>query len=137
MPVKPKLKILCVDDDEIITAYVEALLGKRYDVRTANSAAEGLGILAGQDVDWVMVDYQMPDMNGALFMMSARQTGKRPSFILLTGLGVGQLDWEGLAPLGLRGSLKKPLDPDLLLDIIEGAGWKERENPGFLSNSGT
>ena len=114
------LNVLCVDDDPTTTAYIEALLGSRYRIRTANSAAAGLEILAAEPIDWVIVDYQMPDMNGALFMLSARQTGKRPGFVLLTGMGVGQLDWEGLRPLGLRGSLTKPLDHDLLLDILEG-----------------
>lgn len=120
------LDILCVDDDPTTTAYLEALLGVRHRVRTAHSATEGLEILAAHPVDWVIVDYQMPDMNGAMFMLSARQTGKRPGFILLTGLGVGQLDWEGLKPLGLRGSLKKPPEPERLLDILEGPERKAR-----------
>ncbi len=29
------------------------------------------------------------------------------------------LDWEGLSPLGMKGYLRKPIDIDKLMDIIE------------------
>lgn len=65
-------------------------------------------------------DYQMPGMDGAQFMLSAKMMGLKAGFILLSGLNVGKLDWQGLSPLGLKGHLRKPLDPDRLNDIIEG-----------------
>jgi DNA-binding response OmpR family regulator len=70
---------------------------------------------------WVVVDYQMPNMDGARFMLKARQSGHRAKFILLTGLDVGRLDWEGLNPLGLVGHLHKPLDAGRLVEMLEGA----------------
>ncbi len=114
------IKILCVDDDEIVLLAAQAVLGKHFEVQVAANGAAGLEALASFRPDWVVVDYQMPEMDGARFMLEAKQMGLKASFVLLTGLSVGRLDWEGLSPLGLKGHLKKPLDPDKLMDIIHG-----------------
>ncbi len=117
-----KLRVLCIDDDEIVLFAAQALLGKRFEVRIARSGAEGLAELNSFKPDWVVVDYQMPEMDGARFMLEARSLGQNCSYILLTGVRVGLLDWEGLSPLGLKGFLKKPLDVNELIPIIEGKG---------------
>jgi CheY-like chemotaxis protein len=70
--------------------------------------------------DWVVVDYRMPGMDGARFMLAAKMMGLRAGFILLSGLNVGKLDWESLSPLGLKGHLHKPLVAERLIEIIEG-----------------
>ncbi|MDQ3000161.1 MAG: response regulator [Fibrobacterota bacterium] len=115
-----KPKLLCIDDDETVLLYTQALLSARYEIFITTSGDTGLELLASVRPDWVLVDYQMPEMDGARFMLSALQLGLKSSFILLTGLSVGRLDWEGLSPLGLKGHLKKPLDPVKLIEIIEG-----------------
>ncbi len=114
-----KLKILCVDDDEIVLLASQAILGKRFSTQVARSGSEGLNALRIFHPDWVIVDFHMPDMDGARFMLSALQCGIRTSFVLLTELEVGDLDWEGLSPLGMKGYLRKPIDIDKLMDIIE------------------
>lgn len=53
-------------------------------------------------------------------MLQAKLAGLKANFILLTGLNVGRLDWEGLKPLGLKGHLRKPLAAEMLLEILEG-----------------
>ncbi len=115
-----KPKILCVDDDETVLLYTQALLGSRCEVAIATTGAAGLELMASFRPDWVVVDYQMPEMDGAQFMLAAKQMGLTAGFILLTGLSVGRLDWEGLSPLGLKGHLKKPLNADKLMEIVEG-----------------
>lgn len=114
-----RLKILCVDDDEIVLLASQAILGKHYTTKLARNGVEGLEALKLFQPDWVIVDYNMPMMDGARFMLEARLLGIQASFILLTELNVGELDWEGLSPLGLKGFLRKPFDLDKLLDIIE------------------
>lgn len=114
-------KILCVDDDEVVLLGAQALLGNRFEIFTATSGAAGLELMDSIRPEWVVVDYQMPIMDGARFMLQARQSGHRAKFILLTGLDVGRLDWEGLNPLGLVGHLRKPLDAGRLLEMLEGA----------------
>ena len=56
-----------------------------YNVLTARSGAEGLKTLASSAVDAVILDYQMPSMNGADVARSIRQ--KRPDLpiVMLSG----------------------------------------------------
>ncbi len=62
---KPKATILCVDDDGLeLEARKELLENSGYDVLTAQSAREGLGLFVSHLIDAVIVDYQMPEMNG-------------------------------------------------------------------------
>jgi CheY-like chemotaxis protein len=57
--------ILCIDDDAVALEYHRALLERRgYEVLTAASAQEGLQIAAERAVAAVVVDYEMPEMNG-------------------------------------------------------------------------
>lgn len=57
--------ILCIDDDDGMLGYQRALLERRgYAVLTAASARHGLQIAAACAIAAVIVDYQMPDMNG-------------------------------------------------------------------------
>ena len=115
-----KPKILCVDDDEVGLLASQAILADRYDVFIATNGARGLELLVSERPDWVLVDFQMPGMDGANFMLQAKLAGLKANFILLTGLNVGRLDWEGLKPLGLKGHLRKPLAAEMLLEILEG-----------------
>jgi CheY-like chemotaxis protein len=62
---KPKATILCIDDDgSELEARKELLENSGYDVLTAQSAGDGLALFASHVIDAVIVDYQMPAMNG-------------------------------------------------------------------------
>ncbi|HZU32974.1 MAG TPA: response regulator [Candidatus Angelobacter sp.] len=60
-----RLSILCVDDSlEMLEICRTLLETSGYQVYTAKSAAEALSVLRSHAIDAVVVDYQMPDMNG-------------------------------------------------------------------------
>jgi CheY-like chemotaxis protein len=58
-------EILCIDDDEQ-SLQVRKILLETFDFRvtTATSAREGLRYFRTHDVDAVVLDYEMPEMNG-------------------------------------------------------------------------
>jgi CheY-like chemotaxis protein len=58
-------EILCIDDDEQ-SLQVRKILLETFDfhVTTATSAKEGLRHFRSRDVDAVVLDYEMPEMNG-------------------------------------------------------------------------
>jgi CheY-like chemotaxis protein len=58
-------EILCIDDDEQ-SLQVRKILLETFDFRvtTATSAKEGLRYFRTHDVDAVVLDYEMPEMNG-------------------------------------------------------------------------
>jgi CheY-like chemotaxis protein len=63
-PVTKKV-ILCIDDDASILRYETALLERAgYAVLTATSGRDGLNVLATRHCDAVLLDYEMPGLNG-------------------------------------------------------------------------
>lgn len=57
-------KILVVDDDKITHAFVKRALISKYDITGAFSGAEGLAAIAKDSPDVVLLDVEMPGMNG-------------------------------------------------------------------------
>jgi CheY-like chemotaxis protein len=63
----PALKktILCIDDDEAILRYEKTLLEKSgYAVFTATSGLQALRLVTMCKCDIVLLDFEMPGMNG-------------------------------------------------------------------------
>ncbi len=59
--------LLCVDDNQSSLNICKIILENfGYQVLTASSAREGLGMFASNVIDAVILDYQMPEMNGEL-----------------------------------------------------------------------
>ena len=59
-----KKRILVVDDDNMNLMRTKAILRKEYDVLFAESGMEALNKLRYEDVDMVLLDIDMPKMNG-------------------------------------------------------------------------
>ena len=74
-PVPQKL-IRCIDDDPAILSYEKALLeGSGYSVTTAASAQEGLALVTRCDFGAVLLDYEMPGMNGCDVAFEIKRAG--------------------------------------------------------------
>ena len=57
-------RIMVVDDDEINTAVICALLGDEYDIIPANSGREAFSKLKVLRPDLILLDMHMPEMSG-------------------------------------------------------------------------
>jgi two-component system, probable response regulator PhcQ len=78
--------VLLVDDEPNITAGLKrALRREPYEILTANSAQEGLEILAAQPVDVVVSDEQMPGMSGSEFLRNVCRKYPNTVRMMLTG----------------------------------------------------
>lgn len=62
--VKEKKKILVTDDNALILRKMKLLLEEEYQVVLANSGEKALEILKKTSVDMILLDYDMPGMNG-------------------------------------------------------------------------
>lgn len=79
-------KILLVDDEPHVTEALKRVLRKEaYEVLTAQSAEEALGILARESVDVVISDEQMPGMCGSEFLALVYRKYPETARIILTG----------------------------------------------------
>jgi len=87
-PVPQKL-ILCIDDDPAILSYEKALLERSgYSVTTAASAEEGLRLATTCNLDAVLLDYEMPSMNGCDVAIEIKRVKPELAVILLSGSDV-------------------------------------------------
>lgn len=79
--------ILCVDDDEDVLKWLgEVLQNSGYSTLTALSGNQGLRLLLQNSVDLVVLDYQMPGMNGNLAAQAIHRTKPELPIILFTGI---------------------------------------------------
>jgi CheY-like chemotaxis protein len=87
-PVAEKL-ILCIDDDDAVLTYEKALLERSgYSVVTAKSAHQGLGLATTRKFDVVLLDYEMPGMNGCAAAAEIKRLRPDLLVILLSGSDV-------------------------------------------------
>jgi two-component system, chemotaxis family, chemotaxis protein CheY len=115
-------KILVVDDSSLIHQMYRLVLN-RYNCSTvdAMNGQEALDLLAVQgDVDLILLDINMPVMNGLQFMEKAARTGivKRIPVIIISTEGKEADTIRGLE-LGACGHLKKPFNPASLHEMID------------------
>ena len=78
--------ILCIDDDDGVLTYHRALLERRgYEVLTAASGRQGLQIAAGSPVAAVILDYQMPEMNGHEVAVEIKRLRPQLPIVMVSG----------------------------------------------------
>jgi CheY-like chemotaxis protein len=117
-PASPKAgKVLLIDDDPDVRNTVrELLIEMGYDVQTANSGKAGIEMLDAAQPDLVIVDFAMPEMNGAEVAKIIHHS--RPALPILFVSGHADTsalqDAVGNAPL-----LRKPFRPADLATAME------------------
>jgi len=78
--------ILCIDDNAHgLSARRVLLEGLGHKVTVARSGIEGLEAFRNEKVDLVIVDYRMPQMNGAEVVREIKRANPKLPVILLSG----------------------------------------------------
>ena len=116
----PSLRILLVEDNPVNLKFGTVLLGKHgHRVVTAENGKEGLEALGQGEFDLVLMDVQMPVMNGeeALLIVRAQEQGTscHQRVIALTAYAL-RGEKERFLSAGFDGYLSKPLEQQELLD---------------------
>ena len=112
-----KKSILVVDDDSMNLARTQIILGKEYDVLTAESGMDALMRLRDTEVDMVLLDIDMPEMNGIETFERMKGFAPEIPVIFLTASGLEE-DVVSAIKLGAVNYLKKPYHPQELLKRI-------------------
>ncbi len=82
----PARKILIVDDDETLREMLgeQFALHEEFSVSEAENAAEGINAVKGEHFDLVLLDVDMPDMDGREACKIMRRNGYAGPIIMLT-----------------------------------------------------
>jgi two-component system, OmpR family, response regulator MprA len=105
-------KVLVIDDDEALLRVLRlSLASDGFDVTTAADGAAGLEKLdEGGEYDVVVLDLQMPRLDGRSFYREMVSRGHKTRVLILSAYGAEEARRE----LGAAAAIGKPFDPDHL-----------------------
>lgn len=117
-----KKKILAIDDSAIVLKQLQNILDKKFEFVGVTSGLAGLKRLDSEAFDLVLLDIEMPVMDGFATLTSIRQreTLKDIPIIILTGTRHKQKVIKGITS-GVEGYIVKPADSEQLIMKIETA----------------
>jgi DNA-binding response OmpR family regulator len=109
--------ILVLDDEPAVTRLLTLVLRTEgFRVRQASNGKEGLRVLSQENPDLIILDLQMPVMDGRTFYQAARRGGYTGQVIICSANDAEASRRE----LGADAAIAKPFDPIVLLSIITG-----------------
>ena len=116
---RPMATILLIDDEaEVRMLFQIVLEGAGYHVLTAESGPDGLRLLQHKEVDLILVDIFMPEMDGLEIIQLLHKSRPACKIIAMSG---DSWEWNYLDTakhLGAHNTLKKPLNPQELLEAV-------------------
>ena len=116
----PERRILVIDDEpgvrEILNIH---LRGAGYRVTSAETATEGLRLVASTDFDLAICDFTLPDIPGAELIDAVRKARPGLPMMIISGF-IDDDTEEAFRRRGVLECLKKPFSKETLLTAIEG-----------------
>ncbi|WP_303722160.1 sigma-54 dependent transcriptional regulator [Malonomonas rubra] len=116
-----KQKILVVDDEHLIRWSLEQNLKKQgYEVITAGSGEEAMKLIQEDTPDLMLLDVQLPGMNGMEVLEKVKEAEEDVIVIMVTALGVLETAVKAMR-LGAYDYINKPFNLDELAIVIKKA----------------
>lgn len=109
-------RVLAIDDDRSVLEVVKASLEMGgFEVLASRDPREAILLYAQQwrEIDLVVLDYRMPDMNGAAVFDALRQVNPNVRVLLLTGSG--EESAREMLARGVQAYMSKPFYLESLL----------------------
>ncbi|STZ75759.1 response regulator [Bergeriella denitrificans] len=117
------IKIILIDDHTLFRSGIKALLSRQNDFEVIGEAADGFSgvkLVEQQRPDIVLLDLDMPVMNGREALAQILSTNPQQNVVMLT-VSEDSDDLTECMRLGARGFLLKNINADFLLDSIRKA----------------
>ncbi len=132
-PAEEKLRILVAEDNILNQKVAQRVLEKRgHEVVLASTGLLALDAMTRQDFDVVVMDLQMPEMDGIEATRRLRQGSGSSSRIPVLGFTASALpeDRDACMAAGMDGLVNKPVEPRLFVSEVERLGLKNRRKAG-------
>ncbi|MDD4731506.1 MAG: response regulator [Desulfovibrio sp.] len=114
-------KVLLVDDEtEFLESLSERMSMRGMNVSTADTPASAMRAVEAESYDAIVLDLQMPEMNGIDLLKFIREKHPEMQVILLTGHATLEKGVQAMK-LGAMDFMEKPADIDVLTEKIKKA----------------
>ena len=114
-------KVLLVDDEiDFLEVMSQRMKARGLDITTAESAEQAISVIEKKSFDAVIMDFQMPGMNGMEALKIIKNNKPEMQVILLTAYATIEKTVE-VIKAGAMDLLEKPADIDALIDKIKKA----------------
>jgi len=124
-------RVLVVDDEENLRLVLRTLLRRHgYEVETAESGEDALGMVDSFGPDVVLTDVRMPKMGGLDLLTTLKAKGNEATVIVMSAYGNMDLALEAMKA-GAYDYVQKPFKPDEVVLALRKAEEREllrREN---------
>jgi CheY-like chemotaxis protein len=119
-------RLLIVEDSELLRKMSSLAFPRRdYELHEAENGLKALAVLASvrQAFDAIILDLQMPDMNGVEFLRALRQRAlhRDTPVIVATSEREGSPLWQEAREIGVAAIVKKPWKPHELAAVVQRA----------------
>ena len=113
--------IMCVDDARTIRMLVKkALEPEGYTIVEAENGKDGLDKCEKQNVDFFLVDVNMPVMDGFGFVEGVKKIAKYTSTPIVFLTTESSADKKEMGKkLGVKGWVVKPFEPESLIKVVK------------------
>jgi DNA-binding response OmpR family regulator len=108
-------RVLIIDDDQALLRMLQlSMSSDGLEVTTARNGVEALDELSVSDYDVVILDLEMPRMDGRAFFREMTSRGHNPKVVILSAYGAQKAQRE----LEVAAAVPKPFDPDELIETV-------------------
>ena len=115
------LRALIIEDSPTLARLLRrAFEAHGYAVCVAETGGEALRLLRERSPDVVVIDYHLPDITGDAILPEVKRPGSAAVAVVITADPSTELATR-LTQMGADGYIRKPFDPDHLIDLCEKA----------------
>jgi GAF domain-containing protein/DNA-binding NarL/FixJ family response regulator len=114
-------KILIIEDERDIATMIDTLMQESgYQTVVAYNGVKGLELALHERPDLILLDMRLPQMDGMQILYKLHEHQTSIPVVMVTAWGSEELAIQALR-MGVKDYVKKPFDPQDLLDVAERA----------------
>ena len=122
------VKVLLVDDEkDFVEALAERLKLRGFSIKICFSGEEAIPIVKDEEIDVVVLDVQMPGLDGVATLREIKQLVPLIEVVMLTGHATVQTAIDGMK-LGAYDYIMKPVKNEVLVEKIEKAFARKQDH---------